>query len=47
MANMIPLLPRPCSEASKEKIIFETLKNLSDEYYVFHSLNFDYWEKEY
>lgn len=45
MANMIPLLPRPCSEASKEKLIFETLKTLSDEYYVFHSLNFDYWGK--
>ena len=52
MANMIPVLPRPCSEASKEKLIFETLKTLPDEYYVFHSLNFDYWgkrntEKEY
>lgn len=42
---MIPATPRPCAKASKEKLIYETLKALPDEYYVFHSLNFDYWGK--
>lgn len=37
MAIMIPEKPRMFNEASLENIMFESLAELSDEYYVFHS----------
>ena len=37
MARMIPDTPKNCTEASREKILFESLSRLDDEYYVFHS----------
>ena len=41
MAIMIPTEPRNCSERSREKEIFYALKNnLSNDYYVIHSMRF-------
>lgn len=37
MAIMLPEMPRECTESSLETLMFEGLKKLSDEYYVFHS----------
>ena len=37
MAIMYPDIPYECTPASREKIMFNALKDLSEEYYVFHS----------
>ena len=34
---MYPDIPYECTPASREKIMFNALKDLSEEYYVFHS----------
>jgi hypothetical protein len=36
---MCPDIPREFTVASKEGFIFEILKTLSDDYYVFHSFS--------
>ncbi|MGN0486956.1 MAG: NERD domain-containing protein [Acutalibacteraceae bacterium] len=37
MAIMYPDIPYECSPASREEIMFDKLKNLPEDYYVFHS----------
>lgn len=39
MAQMIPEIPREFSDASQEDLIFNALKKLPDDYYVFHSFS--------
>ena len=53
MAHMIPAVPKEFDERSKEGDVFNALKKLSDDYYVFHSVstvgvtaNNDYYERE-
>ena len=38
MATMIPDMPFEVQEGSREKEMFESLRNLPDDYFVFHSL---------
>lgn len=37
MATMLPDVPRECTQNSLEELMFESLKKLPDDYYVFHS----------
>ena len=37
-AHMIPASPKEFDPRSKEGDVFEALKKLTDEYYVFHSV---------
>lgn len=53
MAHMIPAIPKEFDERSKEGFVFNSLKNLPDDYYVFHSVstvgvtaNNDFYERE-
>ena len=38
MAHMIPPEPKDFDKKSDEGVVFEALKKLSDDYYVFHSV---------
>ena len=37
-AHMIPPMPKDIDEKSKEEVVFNALKKLPDDYYVFHSV---------
>lgn len=45
MAQMYPKNMRPYEKSSKEDLMFRALESLSDDYFVFHSVNFDNFGK--
>ncbi len=45
MAQMFPKYMRPYEKSSKENLMFQALESLDDNYFVLHSVNFDYFGK--